>query len=44
MEFKLEENWAEVIAVFFLVLGFVISVLLHNALLTFLSVSGIGCQ
>ena len=38
MKLKLDENWAEVIAVFFLILGFVISVLLHNAIFTFLSV------
>ena len=38
MGLKLDENWAEVIAVFFLVLGFVISALLHNAIISFLSV------
>ena len=38
MEFKLEEQWAEVLTILFLALGFVIAVLLQSALFTFLSV------
>ena len=38
MEFKFEEQWAEVLTILFLALGFVIAVLLQSALFTFLSV------
>ncbi len=38
MNWKLEEQWAEVITVFFLVLGFVLAILLQNATLTLISV------
>ena len=32
---KLDEQWVEILTLFFLVLGFVISVLLQNSLLLF---------
>jgi len=38
MAIKWDEQWAEVLAIFFLALGFIISILLHSALFTFLSV------
>ena len=38
MEFNLDEQWAEVLTILFLALGFVIAVLLQSALFTFLSV------
>ena len=38
MELKIKEQWAEILAVFFLALGFVISILLTSTLFTFLSI------
>ncbi len=38
MVIKLDEQWAEVLAVLFLVLGFIIAILLQSALFTYLSV------
>lgn len=38
MEFHIEENWAEVLALLFMVLGFVVSILMFNIWLSYLSV------
>lgn len=38
MMLRLEEQWAEVLSVFFLILGFVLSILLNNVFFSYLSI------
>lgn len=38
MNLQIEENWVEELSLIFLIIGFVISVLLNNALLSYISI------
>ncbi len=42
MKFKLEEQWVEALAVLLAVVGFILSVLLRNALLSYLTIIAAG--